>query len=79
MWRISEQACRGLRAVPVRTHAVWRPGDHPANLRQESSPGPPPRPCGEMVTRPHSQYRAEAAGVRSHPARGPGGMPDGGG
>lgn len=47
MWRISEQACRGLRAVPVRTHAVWRPGDHPANLRQESSPGPPPDPAGK--------------------------------
>ena len=41
MWRISEQACQGLRAVPVRTHMVWRPGDHPANLRQESSPGSP--------------------------------------
>ena len=41
MWRISEQACQGLRAVPVQTHVVWRPGDHPANLRQESSPGSP--------------------------------------
>lgn len=71
MQRFESCACLGPRGAA--------PHDHPANLRQGSRPGLP-GPAGKRSqghTVSTDGERLQVSG--SHPERGPGGVPDGGG